>query len=66
MSNFLDKAGLQHYDEKIKAYVDSKSGGVNTDLTSHIGNKQNPHGVTKAQVGLGNVATDTIESEGCC
>ena len=55
MSNFLDKAGLQHYNEKIKAYVDSKSGGVNTDLTSHIGNKKNPHGVTKDQVGLGNV-----------
>lgn len=55
MSNFLDKDGLQHYDEKIKAYVDSKSDGVNTDLTSHIGNKKNPHGVTKEQVGLGNV-----------
>ena len=23
---------------------------------NHIGNKSNPHGVTKAQVGLGNVA----------
>ncbi len=55
MGKFLDKAGLQHYNEKIKAYVDSKSGGVNTDLTSHIGNKKNPHGVTKEQVGLGNV-----------
>lgn len=56
MNNFLDKTGLQHYTEKVKAYVDSKSGGVNTDLTSHIGNKKNPHGVTKEQVGLGNVA----------
>lgn len=55
MSNFLDKTGLQHYTEKVKAYVDSKSGGVNTDLTSHIGNKKNPHEVTKEQVGLGNV-----------
>lgn len=55
MSNFLDKVGLQYYNEKIKAYVDSKSGGVNTALTSHIGNKKNPHGVTKEQVGLGNV-----------
>lgn len=55
MNNFLDKTGLQHYTEKVKAYVDSKSGGVNTDLTSHIGNKKNPHGVTKEQVGLGNV-----------
>ena len=58
MGKFLDKAGLQHYDEKIKAYVDSKSGGVNTDLTSHIGNKKNPHGVTKEQVGLGKVTNE--------
>lgn len=55
MNNFLDKTGLQHYTEKVKAYVDSKSGGVNTDLTSHIDNKKNPHEVTKEQVGLGNV-----------
>lgn len=58
MGKFLDKAGLQHYDEKIKAYVDSKSGGINTNLTSHIGNKKNPHGVTKEQVGLGNVTNE--------
>lgn len=58
MNNFLDKTGLQHYTEKVKAYVDSKSGGVNTDLTSHIGNKKNPHGVTKEQVGLGNVTNE--------
>lgn len=58
MSKFLDKAGLQHYDEKIKAYVDSKLGGINTNLTSHIGNKKNPHGVTKEQVGLGNVTNE--------
>ena len=28
---------------------------LNTALTSHTGNKSNPHGVTKAQLGLGNV-----------
>lgn len=28
---------------------------VNTKVDSHIANKSNPHGVTKAQVGLGNV-----------
>ena len=28
---------------------------VNAKVNSHIGNKSNPHGVTKAQVGLGNV-----------
>lgn len=26
-----------------------------SDLISHLGNKNNPHGVTKAQIGLGNV-----------
>lgn len=58
MSNFLDKAGLQHYTEKVKAYADGKAGGVNTTLTAHIGNKKNPHGVTKEQVGLGNVTNE--------
>ena len=29
-----------------------------TDLISHIGNKSNPHGVTKSQVSLGNVTND--------
>ena len=29
--------------------------GLKTNLTSHVNNKANPHGVTKAQVGLGNV-----------
>lgn len=29
--------------------------GVQTSLTSHTNNKSNPHAVTKAQVGLGNV-----------
>lgn len=37
-----------------------------SDLTSHTGNKSNPHGVTKAQVGLGNVenkSSATIRGE---
>ena len=35
--------------------------GINTvqkNLTAHTGNKDNPHGVTKDQVGLGNVTND--------
>lgn len=36
MSNFLDKTGLQHYTEKVKAYVDGKTGGVNTAFESCI------------------------------
>jgi hypothetical protein len=31
---------------------------VRNDLTAHTGNKQNPHGVTKDQVGLGDVTND--------
>lgn len=31
---------------------------VRNDLTTHTGNKQNPHGVTKDQVGLGNVTNE--------
>lgn len=32
-----------------------------TDLTSHISNVSNPHSVTKAQIGLGNVENKTSE-----
>lgn len=39
-----------------------------SDLASHTGNKSNPHGVTAAQVGLGNVgnfkAVSTVASQG--
>lgn len=35
--------------------IDDKTKTVETNLTTHINNKTNPHGVTKAQVGLGNV-----------
>ena len=39
---------------------------LNTNLTSHIGNKSNPHGVTKTQLGLANVenkSSATIRGE---
>ena len=42
----------------IKAITDGLStriDALNTSLTSHTENKSNPHGVTKAQVGLGSV-----------
>lgn len=38
-----------------KNYVDLSSKGVKDSLDVHIANKENPHQVTKAQVGLGNV-----------
>ena len=41
-------------DATTKAISDAKA-ELNTALTSHINNKENPHGVTKAQVGLDQV-----------
>lgn len=40
-------------DETVRAKAAEKT--TSDSLTSHTGNKSNPHGVTKAQVGLGNV-----------
>lgn len=46
---------------ELKTYIDEVVGNTDTNLTAletkvnqHIANKSNPHGVTKAQVGLGN------------
>ena len=38
-----------------KSYVDNSSKGVQDKLDIHVSAKDNPHQVTKAQVGLGNV-----------
>ena len=48
---FLDDTGLAHFWDKIK-----------TKISDHTENKSNPHGVTKAQIGLGNV-DNTKDSE---
>lgn len=55
MSNFLDKGGLKHYDEKIKVYVRTIAG---SRVQQHELRTDNPHGVTKKQVGLGNVTNE--------
>ena len=50
--------------EALESAVGTKANA--SDLTSHTGNKSNPHGVTKAQVGLGNVenkSSATIRGE---
>lgn len=44
--------GLISDEAETRAQADTT---VNAKVDSHIGNKSNPHGVTKAQVGLGNV-----------
>ena len=46
----VDKENLAN-----KNYVDTSSKGVKDSLDVHIADKANPHQVTKAQVGLGNV-----------
>lgn len=47
---------------ELKTYIDNQISDTGSDVTAletkvnnHIANKSNPHGVTKAQVGLGNV-----------
>ena len=47
-------ADIDGLPEKIDEFTRSKAEKV--DLTGHINNRNNPHGVTKQQVGLGNVA----------
>lgn len=44
------------------AYAGDKGKAIRTDLDSHIANKNNPHGVTASQVGLGNV-DNTADSD---
>nr|DAJ03991.1 MAG TPA: structural protein [Caudoviricetes sp.] len=56
MTKYLDNEGLTHFTGKMKEYADGKAGEVDSKVTSHISDKKNnPHDVTKAQVGLGSV-----------
>lgn len=55
MTKYLDNEGLTHFTGKMKEYADGKAGEVDSKVTTHVGDTQNPHGVTKAQVGLGSV-----------
>ena len=48
MDDTLTVGGLD-----IVSAIDEKATAI--DLSSHTGNKSNPHGVTKSQIGLGNV-----------
>jgi hypothetical protein len=55
MTKYLDNEGLTHFTGKMKEYADGKAGEVDNKVTSHVDDKQNPHGVTKALLGLGSV-----------
>jgi hypothetical protein len=41
--------------EEVEQVASALANAVQANLTSHLNDKNNPHGVTKAQVGLGNV-----------
>lgn len=53
-------ADLPNKTELDSAIAEAKEAGTNaqTNLTTHISDKENPHEVTKAQVGLENVTND--------
>jgi len=53
---------LTHY-VSPKRVVDYVANGVSTDLTTHIQDINNPHDVTSAQVGLGNVDNFSTSNE---
>lgn len=64
---------VQEYAQGVKATADeakttasaaqSAASTVSTNLANHIDNKGNPHAVTKAQVGLGNVPNVTTNNQ---
>lgn len=43
---------------EIESAISLAGHATAADLTAHIDNKSNPHGVTKTQIGLGNVTND--------
>lgn len=55
MTKYLDDKGLKTFTTKMKGYANDKVGVVDKKVTSHIGDDQNPHKVTKTQVGLDKV-----------
>lgn len=56
-----EKGNVDLGDLASKKYVDDKIGDVDlSELDAHIASKENPHGVTKSQVGLGNVQNYSI------
>lgn len=50
------------YTGTLKGLSDA-TGTVSTNLNTHVNSKNNPHGVTKAQVGLGNVDNTSDENK---
>lgn len=58
MDKYIDFNGFKKLCERIVNKTAKKA-----SLDEHIGNKSNPHGVTKSQVGLGNVPNVTTNNQ---
>lgn len=54
-TKYLDKDGLKTFWGKVKALVTAAVATLNTAISDHASRTDNPHKVTKGQVGLGNV-----------
>lgn len=55
MAKYVSQENLTQYDELIKQHIKGKDDTISQSITTHINDKSNPHNVTKAQIGLGNV-----------
>jgi len=55
MADYPTKGLHPYYDVPLKAYIDGENDIGDSALAAHTGDTSNPHSVTKAQVGLGNV-----------
>lgn len=60
-SSPIDKSTNYVTSGGVKTYVDNSVSGVSSTITDHIADKDNPHAVTKDQVGLGSVVNATMD-----
>ena len=60
IQNVLDEVGdlKNSIHAEIESAISLAGHATAADLTAHINNNSNPHGVTKTQIGLGNVTND--------
>ena len=55
VATYVSESTLSSTISEAISPISGQINSVESDLTAHQGNKNNPHSVTKAQVGLGNV-----------
>lgn len=64
MDSLITNKLLARFWNKVKVYItgELEEKANDGDLTAHVDDKENPHGVTKTQIGLGNV-NNTADSD---